>query len=168
MNNNPLFKPSIVSERMSSLMLCLTEQARGYTIGHGLPAGALYLPDIHLVIATTPCLPPAFDRAMQFVGLKGGVDVLLAHHGFFPEVLDDVIFSFYSTDKHATTRHRLFIDQKHRTWLVGPHPGRHFLLNRTGLQSSEIPPFASSDERSDGLCRAAKLIANLTFGREVA
>ncbi|WP_343343440.1 hypothetical protein WJT74_07860 [Sphingomicrobium sp. XHP0239] len=120
------------------------------------------------MIATTPCLPPAFDRAMQFVGSKGGIDVLLAHHGFFPEVLDDVIFSVYSTDNDATTRHRLFIDRKHRTWLVGRHPGRHFLLNRTGLQLSDIPPFASDDERSDGLCRAAKLIANLTFGRKVA
>ncbi|WP_265564100.1 hypothetical protein [Sphingomicrobium arenosum] len=163
---NPDVAISSVSHSMISLMLMLFERAEVEPLGHGLPQGSLLLPAATVVIAATPCAPPAFDRAVLKAHQEESADVILVHHGFFPEVLDEVLFS---VARGATlSRHRLFIDRGRRTWLVAVQGRVHYLITRDGLLGSYVAPYGSDEDRSAGLCAAAKLIAALTLGKEAA
>lgn len=157
---------SPVSDTMLSLMLMLFERASTKKVGLGLPQGALLLPEARTIIAATPCSQGAFDGALLTANQKEDADVVLVHHGFFPEILDDVHFSVVRGG--MLSRHRLFLDRGRRIWLVADQGRVHYLITRDGLLGSFVAPYGTCEDCSTGLCAAAKLIAALTLGREAA
>lgn len=62
----------------------------------GLPAGAVHLRDRKLIVAATVCDPPMFQDAIKQAAISTGSDVLISHHGFYPETLNHAYFSVAS------------------------------------------------------------------------
>lgn len=169
-------KNSTLSDPLSRVTACMTHfmqrimNCRGGTrVHYGLPAGALQLSGIKLIVAATPCDAPIFNDAMWKAANATGGDVILARHGLHPEMLNDVSFSAVV---HFEQQPRLFRDlllyatgcDEH--WLVPQGTGAFIQMHPAGLRLTHKPPFASRLERSDGVCSAAAQIVKALRSRE--
>lgn len=131
----------------------------------GLPAGAARLRDRKLIVAATVCDPPMFRDAMQQAAISTGCDVLVSHHGFYPEVLNHVRFGVVSHVDGALChleRMLLYVHRADGYWLLPEGSGPYVALEEGGLRLDCNPPFLTFDQRADGLCEAAKMIARRT------
>lgn len=157
---------SRVSGRMMSMFLHdVFGDSDVAEVSLGLPAGAARFRDRKLIVAATVCDPPMFRDAMQQASITTGCDVLVSHHGFFPEVLNHVQFGVVSQVDGALChldRMLLYVHRADGYWLLPEGSGPYVALEESGLRLDCNPPFLTFDQRADGLCEAAKMIARHT------
>ena len=157
---------SLVSTRMMSILLNgIFGEHDCADIRLGLPAGAVHLRDRKLIVAATVCDPPMFQDAIKQAAISTGSDVLISHHGFYPETLNHAYFSVASQIAGQLCQFDQMLLYVHRAdgyWLVPDGNGPFIALAEDGLAISQDPPFFTYDQRADGVCEAAKLIARRT------
>ncbi|OWQ87678.1 hypothetical protein CDQ91_20820 [Sphingopyxis witflariensis] len=98
----------------------------GESVRLGLPAGAVHLKDRKLIIAGTVCDPPMFRDVIKQAAISADADVLVAHHGFYPETLNQVFFSLLVHIDGAAyhfERMRLYFHPADGYWLVPDDAG---------------------------------------------
>jgi hypothetical protein len=147
---------------MMSLMLHVAGHREGAGAPGGLPAGAVYLPSAKLILASTSCMAQLFAEQMLKAAMAMQSDVILLRHGLFPEGLDaaavDVVLYLNGTPTLLTDM-LLYHHPEDGFWLVPTGLGLHLAIEKDGLRVAEWPPYLGTAERSDALCRAARLIA---------
>lgn len=145
-----------------SLMLHVAGHREGAGAPGGLPAGAVYLPSAKLILASTSCMAQLFAKQMLKAAMAMQSDVILLRHGLFPEGLDaaavDVVLYLNGTPTLLTDM-LLYHHPEDGFWLVPSGVGPNIAIEPDGLRVAEWPPFFGTAERSDALCRAARLIA---------
>lgn len=127
-----------------------------------LPAPCFWMPNIRTIICATPINTlPMFRAAMVSAAAVDKVDAILVQHGLFPETLDDVTIDAV-LGRHSSVR-MLWSLCRYRggdgsTSLVPPSigSGPSVRLDGAGLTTMTEPPYRDSEERSDGLSRAAR------------
>jgi hypothetical protein len=148
--------------RMMALLLRIIRHAEREKAPGSLPAGALHLPDARLIMATTCCSKPLFHEQMRVAASASGADVLLMRHGLHPEGLNGTGFDvLLHVNREAVLLKDLILYHHHIDgfWLVPGGNGPHIALEPDGLRLADEPPFMTWQERSDGICKAARLIA---------
>lgn len=151
--------------RTLSVLLNTLGQDDAKMVGFGLPANALHLQERNLIVAGTPCDAPMFHDAMRKAADESGAEIVVAHHGLFPEAFNPVTFSVLV---HISGRPHLFRDMvlyfhpADGYWLLPYETGPFMALEADGLRVEFEPPFVTFYERCTGVCEAAKriLIAN--------
>lgn len=136
--------------------------------GHGLPAGALYLPDANLVLASTLCDPPLFERAALDACLALKSDMRLQRTGLHPETLDPVTIEVALVTREGAAYADRLVYMRHRNrtlWLVPQETGFFVEIRADGLSISSVPSFITWSERCDGVCRAAAEIVRIVSRR---
>jgi hypothetical protein len=127
-----------------------------------LPAPCFWVPTIRTIVcATSINTLPIFRASMVSVAATDKVDAILIQHGLFPETLDDVTIDVV-LGRHSSVR-MLWSLCRYRggdgsTALVPPSigSGPSVRLDGAGLTTMTEPPYRDSEERSDGLSRAAR------------
>lgn len=157
---------SCISGRMMSIFLHdIFGENDGESVRLGLPAGAVHLKDRKLIIAGTVCDPPMFRDVIKQAAISADADVLVAHHGFYPETLNQVFFSLLVHIDGAAyhfERMRLYFHPADGYWLVPDDAGLFVALEEDGLRIDHESPYLTFDQRAEGLCEAAKVIARRT------
>lgn len=131
----------------------------------GLPAGAKLLPEQQLVIAGSVCTVPFFREAMQRVAQRQDVDVILARHDTYPELLSAVLWDAAvraGGDVLMLTDLVLYVQGVDDYWLVPSGAGCSLRIGRDGLHLRPEMPFNTWTERCSGVCEAAKRIVKAT------
>ncbi len=131
----------------------------------GLPAGARLLPEQQLAIAGTVCTVSFFQQAMEQVAHRRDVDVILARHDSYPELLSAVLWDAavrVSGDPLTLTDLVLYVQGVDDYWLVPSKVGPSLRIGRDGLHLLCEPPFTTWNERCTGVCEAAKRIVKAT------
>jgi hypothetical protein len=124
----------------------------------GLPAGSLLLRTPKLAIGGTPCTVPLFRGTMRNVATKLNVDVLVARHGNYPELLDCTLFDVATPsggDVVCIHDLVLYVDRFDEHWLVPSGAGAFIRIGFDGLHIESEPPFVAWSERCDGVCAGA-------------
>jgi hypothetical protein len=83
-------------------------------------------------------------------------------HGLYPEMLNATAFDVVIHVNHQAVLLTDLILYHHPAdgfWLVPAGNGAYVAIERDGLRVADEPPCISWHERSDAVCRAAKLIA---------
>lgn len=127
----------------------------------GLPAGAKLLPQQQLAIAGTVCTVPLFRDVMEEVARTKNVDVILARHDTYPELLSAVMWdAALRVSGHILmlTDLVLFARGVDDYWLVPSKPGLSLRIGRDGVHMLADGPFTTWYERCTGVCEAAKRI----------
>lgn len=153
---------SRLTRRMMALLLRIVCHAEGEKGPGGLPAGSLHLPDARLILATTCCSKPLFHEQMRTAASASGADVLLMRHGLHPESLNGTGFDVLlhvNREPVLLTDLILYHHNADGFWLVPSGNGAYIAVEADGLRLADEPPFMTWQERSDGVCKAAKLIA---------
>ena len=148
--------------RMTALLFRIIGGVEGEKAPGGLPAGALHLPDARLILATTCCSKPLFHEQMRKAALASGADVLLMRHGLHPESLNGTGFDVVlHVNREPVLLTDLILYHHHADgfWLVPKGNGAYIAVGADGLRLADEPPFMTWQERSDGVCKAARLIA---------
>lgn len=152
---------SRISERMMRLLLNISGHNAGVAAPGGLPAGSVHVPDARLILASTVCTLPLFQEQMLAAAQATESDVLLMRHGLFPETLEPTMCDLvlYLNGCPAFIRDMLLYHHPvDGFWLVPAGVGPHVAIEHDGLRVAEEPPYYGTQERSDALCRAARLI----------
>lgn len=134
-------------------------------ITFGLPSGARLLVEQQLAVAGTVCTVPLFREAMHRVSRQQNVDVILARHDTYPELLSAVVWDAavrVAGEVMMLTNLVLFSQGVDDYWLVPSEAGPSLRIGRDGLHLSCEPPFSTWDERCTGVCEAAKQIVRAT------
>jgi hypothetical protein len=153
------------TRRMLGLLLDIVSQETGSPAPGGLPAGALHLGPAKLIIAGTPCDAPVFHGAMRAAAAATGADVVLVHHGLFPETMSQVTFSVLvhmSGQPYLLENMVLYHHPEDGYWLVPSSLGPYVALEQKGLRVDFQPPFVTFVERMDGVCAAAAKVVRAT------
>jgi hypothetical protein len=135
-------------------------------VTQGLPAGSLLFAEAQVVAGGTPLTVPFFREAMTKVSSSQHVDVLLARHGSYPELLDatlwDMAIRLGGNQVQLFTDFMLYSEVDRSTWLVPVEAGPYVRLAADGLTLEVEPPFITWNQRCEGVCRAAKQIIAAT------
>lgn len=153
---------SKISERMMRLLLNISGHEEGVKAPAGLPVASVHLPAARLIIASTTCTVPLFKKAMLAAAQETQSDVLLMRHGLFPESLESAHcdLALYLNGYPAFIQDMLLYHHpEDGFWLVPGGVGPHVAIEPDGLRVAEEAPYYGWQERSDSLCRAARLIA---------
>jgi hypothetical protein len=153
---------SALTQQMTSLMLHVAGHQEGEKAPGGLPAGSVHLPAARLILSTTSCMVPMFAEQMLKVAKGTRCDVLMLRHGFFPESLNTAVcdVALYLNGMPIVLLDLvLYHDPEDGFWLVPDGAGPHIAIERDGLRVADEPPYIAWQERSDAVCRAARLIA---------
>lgn len=157
---------SRLSTRMMTLFLHeIFGAADGESVRLGLPAGAVHLKDRKLIVAVTVCDPPLFREAIQSAAASTRSDVLVIHHGFHPETLNNVFISalvHMSGQPYLLEKMVLYFHPADGYWLVPHERGPFIALEEDGLRVDFEPPFLTVHQRGEGVCEAAKIIVRRT------
>lgn len=152
---------SRISERMMRLLLNISGHETGVHAPVGLPLGSVHVPDARLILASTTCTVPLFKNAMLAAAEATQSDVVLMRHGLFPEQLEptmcDVVLYLNGCPAFVQDM-LLYHHPEDGFWLVPAGVGPHVAIERDGLRVAEEAPYYGAQERSDALCRAARLI----------
>jgi hypothetical protein len=108
---------------------------------------------------------PLFRGAMLNVATKLNVDVLVARHGNYPELLDCTLFDLAMPsggDVVCINDLVLYVDRFDEHWLVPSGAGAFIRVGMDGLHIEPEPPFIAWSERCDGVCAGAKRIIGAT------
>jgi len=130
-----------------------------------LPAGARLLPEQQLAIAGTVCTMSFFQEASERAARRFDVDVILARHDSYPELLSAVPWDAavrVSGDPLMLTDLVLYTRGVDDDWLVPSKVGPSLRIGRDDLHLLCEPPFLTWDERCTGVCEAAKRIVKAT------
>lgn len=133
-------------------------------ITSGLPAGAVLYEVPNLVIAGTPCSIPMFKKPMATVACCKAVNVIIARHGTYPEVLDPVLWDAMIWTEEGLIEFEdmiLFEGRAGDLCLVPGCSGPILHRRSTGVVVDVLPTF-TWEERSEGICRAAKRLVLLS------
>jgi len=153
-----------------NLILAPLGQPNSEMITMGLPAGSLLVTGARLALAGTPCTVPLFRSAMTKVATRLNVDVLVARHGTYPELLDCTMWDVAvpsGGDVICINDLVLYVDRYDEHWLVPSGAGAFIRIAEDGLHIEPEPPFISWSERCDAVCAGAKrIIAATRFSLE--
>lgn len=131
----------------------------------GLPAGARLLPQQQLALGGTVCTVPFFHDAMEKVAREKNVDVVIARHDTYPELLNAVVWDAalrVSGQNLLLTDLLLFVRGADDYWLVPSKSGLSLWFAPDGLHMFSDEPFTTWEERCTGVCEAAKRIIKAT------
>lgn len=131
----------------------------------GLPAGAKLLPEQQLAIAGTVCTVSFFQEKMQRAASRYDIDVILARHDSYPELLSAVLWDAavrVGGEPLMLTDLLLYVEGVDDYWLVPSKAGPSLRIGRDGLHLLCEPPFTTWNERCTGVCEAAKRIVKAT------
>jgi hypothetical protein len=131
----------------------------------GLPAGARLLPQQQLALGGTVCTVPLFRDAMEKVAREKSVDVVVARHDTYPELLSAVVWdAALRVSGHILTLTNLllFVRDSDDYWLVPSKTGLSLRFAADGVHMFSDEPFSTWDERCTGVCEAAKRIIKAT------
>lgn len=159
---------SRVTHHMVDLLLDAAGGGIGIRPPAGLPAGARYREDIGLILAGTCCDAPLYQDTILAVADRAGADVVLAHHGRFPEILNPVQFSIAARvngKARLLSNMLLYVERSRGTWLIPSASGPFVSLSGAGLHIRFTPPFMTYVQRQDGLCAAAARIVRAMRGK---
>lgn len=133
----------------------------------GMPAAACRIATRNLVVGATVCSAPMFLDRIAKVASDTRDDVMLVRTGLLPERIDPVTadVAIVGGDVLVVTALSFYRHTDRSLWLVPHATGPFVRLCHTGLCLEVDPPFASADERSDGLCAAAAEIARIAARR---
>lgn len=150
---------SILTIRMISFLVNILDASRIEKAPGGLPAGAVFIREARLVIATTCCRKPLFHAEMHRAAAATGADVLLMRHGL--EVEETAVTTFdvlIHVNGHPclVTDLVLYDCPVDGHWLVPSGNGAHIALESDGLRLADEAPFITWSQRCDAVCRAAK------------
>lgn len=152
---------SRISQRMMRLLLNISGHEAGVHAPGGVPAGSVHVPEARLILASTSCMAPLFKDAMLAAAQATKSDVLLMRHGLFPESLEptmcDLVLYLNGCPAFVPDM-LLYHHPEDGFWLVPAGIGPHVAIERDGLRVAEEAPYYGWAERSDALCRAARLI----------
>jgi len=133
----------------------------------GLPEGALDIAPAGLLVAATPCETPLFTGAIVDAARRCERDVLLIRTGFAPELLDLVTVDVALVTLTGPVLFPGLIfyrGEEGGLWLVPPRPGPVIAIRPDGLHRMTVPPFATTEARAAGVCRAAAEIVRVGRG----
>jgi hypothetical protein len=131
----------------------------------GLPAGARLLPQQQLALGGTVCTVPLFRDAMEKVAREMDVDVVVARHDTYPELLSAVVWdAALRVSGHILmlTDLLLFVGGVDDYWPVPSRFGLSLRFAADGVHMFSDEPFSTRDERCTGVCEAAKRIIKAT------
>jgi hypothetical protein len=152
---------SAITGRLLTLLLAAFEQQVGQQGPVRLPAGAIYLEPIRVVIAGTACEAPLYDQALRDAAVESDADVVLIRHGPFPETLNDVYFDVAIRMDLGVVLLKdllLYFRPADGYWLVPKERGPFAALGRDGVRLTFEPPFMTHHYLEDGLTAAAAQI----------
>lgn len=147
--------------RLLSLLLGAFEQKVGQQGPARLPAGAIYLEPIKVVIAGTRCEAALYDQALRDAAVESDADVILVRHGPFPETLNDVHFDValrMDLGVVLLKDMQLYFRRSDGYWLVPRRRGPFAALGRDGVRLTFVPPCMTHHYLEDGLTAAAAQI----------
>lgn len=108
---------------------------------------------------------------MVQLACRRNVDVILARHDTYPELLSAVLWDAavrVGGDPLMLTDLVLYVQGLDDFWLVPSKVGPSLRIGRDGLHLLCEPPFTTWSQRCTGVCEAAKRIVKATRpGREV-
>lgn len=133
--------------------------------GFGLPAGSLDLPFSNLILCSSPIAQSFFLPQMERARDHTQRDVMLVRAGLAPEILNPVFVDVAMTlpSGPITLTDLIFTRLRDGSlWLSPVGRGAHLEIRPDGLALRTTPPFLTDFERSDGVCRAAAEIVQLT------
>lgn len=155
-----------LSDRMIGLFLHdILGKEDGEPVLLGLPAGATHLKGQKLIIAATVCDAPMFRDAIEKAAAATGADVLVIHHGFHPETLNNVFVSalvHMSGRPYLLEKMSLYFHPADGYWLVPHGPGPFIAFEQDGLRVSFTGPYMTLYQRAEGMCEAANIIVRRT------
>lgn len=162
--------PTLVApSRSTTAIIDLVQRSIGNTthrvIANGLPVGSRVLEQQQLAVGGTVCTVPLFREAMEHVARKENVDVIIARHDTYPELLSAVVWDAalrISGHIQMQTDLVLFVRGADDYWLVPSGTGASLWLAPDGLRLFCEPPFSTWEERCAGVCEAAKRIVKAT------
>jgi hypothetical protein len=152
---------SRTTQKVLSVLLQTTGQEDARPIREGLPAGAVHLKDRNLIFAGTSCDPPLFLKEARLAAVRNNADVVLCHHGLFPEALNPVSLTVFVRINGVCQRLKnllLYFHPADGYWLIPAKMGIYVAIEPDGLRVAHDPPFLTWHQRSEGLCNAARLI----------
>lgn len=166
-----LHLPTLVaSSRSTTAILDLLHRSMASSTSYlaitgGLPAGARLLRQQQLALAGTVCTVPFFRDAMENVAREKNVDVIIARHDTYPELLSAVVWdAALRVSGHILmlTDLLLFVRGADDYWLVPSKSGLSLRFAPDGVHMFSDEPFATWEERCTGVCEAAKRIVKAT------
>ncbi|RYY29340.1 MAG: hypothetical protein EOP62_00425 [Sphingomonadales bacterium] len=163
--------PSAHDHSVGSRILALPLGAIGdapmmmYDPSGGELPGAIEMDAINLVVASTHFEAPRLLDTIALVSCNHRRDLMLVRAGIFPETFNPVTVDVAldaGGDALVLTDRAFFRHVDRTLWLVPEGDGPFIEICQRGLRLEMISPFLTSEERVDGLCRAAAEIVRLT------
>lgn len=128
--------------------------------GYGMPQPTVFIEELRLVIAATPVVAPVFQSQVEALATGQRYDVMLIRHGLAPEIVDpvsvDVILGAPPCDPYRAPNLSFFRTAGGELHLAPEGIGPTIALRPFGLEIELWPVHTSPDQKSDGLCRAAR------------
>lgn len=127
-----------------------------------LPSPCFQILGLRTVVCATPIHSIAMFRAeMISLAASADVDVVMLRHGAHPETLDDVscdVVTGRDRSMRMLWEMCVYRHEDRSYWLVPPRPGAgaSVALTTRGVAVTAEAPYRHSDERSVGVCRAAR------------
>lgn len=133
-----------------------------------MPDNTLQVPEAALLLAATPDGSAINADTIGQVACEQCCDVMLIRSGHHPELLDSVTVDValrYQQEALVIPGMTFFRHADEGLWLLPPDRKPFLELTPAGLRLEMLSPFLDPDERSDGLCRAARDIVRLARAR---
>ena len=125
------------TSRFLKFLISTLPQSAGAAFDGGLPAGSIRLDDARLLVGGTRCtFFPVFRSAMTRAAIESGYDVLVARHGFHPEVIDPVLWDvvvWSGTQIVSINDLVLYAQPDGPHWLIPSRTGPHIRMAADGV-----------------------------------
>ena len=138
--------------------------AKSFDPTGGYLPGAIELDAANLLIVATSLDAPRLLDTIEQVTSKHRRDVMIVRMGAFPEVFSPVTVDVAleaGGDVLVMTDLAFFRHVDRTLWLIPEGHGPCIEIQSRGLRLEMISPFLTSEDRTDGLCRAAAEIVRL-------
>lgn len=147
--------------RLLNLLVGTFEQEGEQQDAQHLPAGAIYLEALHVLIAGTSCDTATYDQALRDAAVEFNADVILIRHGLFPETLNEVRFDLAVRLDLGVVLLKdllLYFRAADGYWLMPAGRGPYAALGCEGVRLTFEPPFMTHHYFEDGVTAAAAQI----------
>lgn len=158
---------SVTRKMIAFLLSTVNRPGQGDQVTLGLPAGAVHVDEARMIFAGTPCERPLCSNQMRAAASKTGADIVMAHHGFYPEALNPLTFTVLvhvGGEPMMLTELVLYRHSDGGFWLVPAGHGPFVAIEVDGLRLDHEAPFITFHQRCDGVCAAAASVLRFMKG----
>ncbi|HEY0013229.1 MAG TPA: hypothetical protein VGB79_10320 [Allosphingosinicella sp.] len=149
------------TDRLSKLLVgAFGQEGKQQDVAH-LPAGAIYLEALHVLVAGTACDAATYDQALRDAAVEFNADVILIRHGPFPETLNEVRFDLAVRLNLGVVLLKdllLYFRATDGYWLMPAGRGPYAALGGEGVRITFEPPFMTHHYFEEGVTAAAAQI----------